>query len=482
MMMQLALHYAQSIGCVAKTACSTVAAVRAGVGRLARLKRFDRQFAPSTGTTIDTNVCPRVTTARLYNGTRPPLGDALVPKGFSLRRVVRSSLFWLLPALALAGCDRAPQTTAQAVAPLVGVMTVEARDVPVTGTFVGQTSGSRAVQVRAQVSGILVSRDYDEGSFVKKGQLLFRIEPDTYKAALEQAEGAVGQAQAAFTQAQRNLRRIRALSKQNAVSQSDLDNAEASYDSAKADLFAAKAARDKAKIELDYAYVMSPIDGYASQENFSVGNLVSAGSSSESLLTVVNQVNPIYANFAIPSPKYMRMRTLIAQGRLSMDNIQAHIALADGSVYPQAGAVQFIDKAVNPNTSVVSSRAIFANPDLFVLPGQFVRVTISGPVLRKAMLIPQKAVIQTGQGSVLMVVTPEGKAEARPVRLSDALGEDWLLEEGLTSGERIVVEGTNKVVPGSPVRIDPALSPTPSREADLLSPPTAHSDMKTQEN
>ena len=400
----------------------------------------------------------------------------------ALSRAFGSGLFCLLLILpVVTGCDRTPQASSQAVAPLVGVMTIEARDVPVTGTFVGQTAGSRAVQVRAQVSGILVSRDYDEGSFVKKGQLLFRIEPDTYKAALEQAEGAVGQAQAAFTQAQRNLRRIRTLSRQNAVSQSDLDSAEAAYDSSKADLFAAKAARDKAKIELDYAYVTSPIDGYASQENFSVGNLVSAGNSSESLLTVVNQVNPIYANFAIPSPNYMRMRTLVAQGRLSLDTIQAHIALADGSVYPQAGKVQFIDKAVNPNTSVVSSRAIFVNPDLFVLPGQFVRVTISGPVLRNAMLIPQKAVVQTQQGSVLMVVTPEGTVEARPVRLSDALGEDWLLEEGLTSGERIVVEGTNKVMPGVRVRIDPALSPTPSTRADLLSP-LAERDMKKQEN
>ncbi len=441
-MMQLALCCAQYIGHVTRAVCPAAPPARPGDRRTVR-QNWINHFSQAVGVRL---------------------------------------IWLLLPLLAVTGCDRAPKTASEAVAPLVGVMTIEARDVPVTGTFVGQTSGSRAVQVRAQVSGILVSRDYDEGSFVKQGQLLFRIEPDTYKAALEQAEGAVGQAQAAFTQAQRNLRRIRTLSRQNAVSQSDLDSAEASYDSTKADLFAAKAARDRAKIELDYAYVRSPIDGYASQENFSVGNLVSAGSSSESLLTIVNQVNPIYANFAIPSPNYMRMRTLVAQGRLSLDNIKAHIALADGSTYLQAGNVQFIDKAVNPNTSVVSSRAIFANPDLFVLPGQFVRVTISGPVLRKAMLIPQKAVVQTQKGSVLMVVTPEGVVEARPVRLSDALGEDWLLEEGLTSGERIVVEGTNKVMPGVRVRIDPTLSPKPSTQADLLSPLADRSDTKTQEN
>ncbi len=370
------------------------------------------------------------------------------------------------------GCEE-KRKEVKATSPLVGVMTIEARDVPVTGTFVGQTQGSKSVQIRAQVSGILVSRDYEEGAFVKEGQLLFRIEPDTYKTALEQAQGAMGQARANYIQAQRNARRIKNLYTQNAVSQSDRDNAVAAFEIAKADLFAAEAAVKEAQIRLDYAYVKSPVPGYASQENFSVGNLVSAGNSAESLLTVVNQVDPIYANFSIPSPNYMRMRVLERQGRLKMDDVRARITLSDESEYPQDGRVIFIDKAVNPNTSVISSRAIFENPELFVLPGQFVRVTITGPMLLKAILVPQKAVIQTQQGSVVMVVNPDGKVESRPVVLSDNLGESWLVEKGLKSGERIIVDGSNKVTSGQLVRIDAARSSLPpDNEADLLSTPS----------
>ena len=368
------------------------------------------------------------------------------------------------------GCDQKPQSTAVRPAPLVSTMVVQARDVPVTGYFVGQTEGSRSVELRAQVSGILVSRNYEEGSYVQKGTLMFEIEPDTYKAALAQAEGALAQVRARYTQAQQDLNRMRPLYAQNAVSRRDLDGAQAAFDAAKADLVSAQAAVDEANIKLSYAYVIAPIDGYAGQEQRSVGNLINAASPSESLLTVVNQVDPIYANFSIPSPKLMRMRTLLAQKRLSTDNVYAKITLADGSEYPREGRVTFIDKAVSPDTSVVAARAEFPNPKLFVLPGQFVRISIYGPKLLNVILVPQKAVIQTQKGSMVVVVGKDNIAEMRPVVLSDMLGDVFLLEEGLTSGERIVIEGANKAIPGQPVRIDEASSnPELSHEADLLS-------------
>lgn len=357
-----------------------------------------------------------------------------------------------------------------APAPLVEVMTVTARNVPVSDSFVGQTEGSRAVEVRAQVSGILVSRHYDEGGYVKEGDLLFEIEPDTYRAALEKAQGAMAQAQAKYTQARQDLDRILPLYAKNAVSRRDRDMAQADFNAAKADLDSAKAAVTEAQIQLNYAYVKSPVNGYAGKEYRTVGNLLTAGSGNASLLTVVNQVDPIYANFSIPSPKYMRMRTLAAQGRLRMENMQARIALADNSVYPVAGRITFVDKAVNPGTSVVEARAEFENKDLFVLPGQFVRVTISGATLVDAVLIPQKAVLQTQKGTMVIVVGENDTAEIRPVVLSDNLGNDYLLESGLKPGERIVVEGTNKAVPGKPVRI---AAPTGSGQTGATPTPAA---------
>ena len=370
----------------------------------------------------------------------------------------------MLTATLLAGCSSEPPAQGAMPAPLVEVMTVEAKDEPVSYEFVGQTEGSRAVEVRAQVSGLLVRRAYEEGASVTKGQLLFEIDPDTYKAALEQAQGGMAQVQARYVQAKQELDRILPLYAKNAVSQRDRDTAQGAFNGAKADLDAARALVDEARIKLGYAYVTSPVNGYAGKEYRSVGNLIAAGSPSESLLTVVNQVDPMYANFALPSPFYMRMRTLHSQKRLSSLAPVAHITLADNSRYPTPGKITFIDKAVNPGTSVISARAEFPNPDLFVLPGQFVRVTLSGLFLKDAILVPQKAVIQTQSGPVVVVVNKDDKAEMRPVRLSDNVGNSFLLEEGLTSGERIVVEGTNKAVPGQPVRIAKPEAPKAPKE------------------
>lgn len=371
--------------------------------------------------------------------------------------------FGVTALLLASGCDADKKKEAAALPPpLVGVMAVQARDVPISLTYVGQTEGSRAVEVRAQVSGILMKRAYKEGQYVKQGDLLFEIEPDTYRAAVQQAKGVMAQAQAKFTQARQDLNRVRPLYARNAVSQKDRDDAQAAFNSAKADLDAAKAALNEAEIKLGYAFVTAPVSGYASQEYRTVGNLITAGSQDGSLLTVVNQVDPIYANFSVPSPQFMRLRALAAQKRLVEDGVTARISLADGTVYGRQGTITFIDKQVNPGTSVVASRAEFENPDLFVLPGQFVRVTISGLVLKNAILIPQQAVIQTQKGSMVVVVGKDGKAEMRPVDLGDNYGDSFLLNKGLEPGERIVIEGGNKAVPGQPVRVEEVKAPQPA--------------------
>lgn len=373
---------------------------------------------------------------------------------FSMNKLFQGVITMMLAVMPLVGCSSEPPAQGTMPPPLVEVMTIEAKDEPVTYEFVGQTEGSRAVEVRAQVSGLLMKRAYEEGATVTKGQLLFEIEPDTYKAALDQALGAMAQVQSRYTQAKQDLDRVLPLYAKNAVSQRDRDTAQAAFNGAKADMDAAKAAVDEARIKLNYAYVVSPVSGYAGKEYRSVGNLIAAGSPTESLLTVVNQVDPMYANFSLSSPFFMRMRTLHAQGRLSTLDPVVHITLADNSRYPTPGKLTFIDKAVNPGTSVISARAEFPNPDLFVLPGQFVRVTLSNLFLKNAILVPQKAIIQTQKGAMVIIVDKDNKAQMRPVRLSDNIGNNYLLEEGLTSGERIIVEGTNKAIPGQPVRID----------------------------
>lgn len=371
-----------------------------------------------------------------------------------MKRVV--CVFWLIfggATFLAAGCSSdkaAPQARPQAS---VGVMTVQARDTPIFPTYVGQTEGSQAVEVRAQVSGILTSRTYEEGRRVEQGQLLFTIEPDTYKANLAQAEGVQAQAQAKFVQAKQDLDRIRPLYAKNAVSQRDRDQAQAAYNAAKADLDSARAAVDDAKIKLGYAYVTAPVSGFTSKEYRSVGNLITAGAGNESRLTVINKIDPIYANFSIPSPDYMHMQVLHSQGRLRFDKQEAALDLADGSRYPLPGAINFVDKQVNPGTSVVAARAEFPNTDHLVLPGQFVRVTISGPVLVNAILIPQQAVLQTQKGSMVVVVGENDIAEMRPVKLGQTYGGDFLVDDGLKPGERIVIEGTNKAQPGQPVHI-----------------------------
>lgn len=357
------------------------------------------------------------------------------PVGTPLSLMV--SVCTLFALLLVGGCKSEEKgRTASLPPPLVGVMTVEERNVPVSFTYAGQTEGSRAVEVRAQVSGILMRRAYDEGQYVKQGQLLFEIEPDTYRAALRQANGVMEQAQAKFTQARQNLNRVLPLYKKNAVSQKDRDDAQAAYDSAKADLDSAKAAVSEAEIKLSHAYVTAPVAGFASREYRTVGNLITAGSQDGSLLTVVNQNDPIYANFAIPSPQFMRLRALQEQGRLKSDGTVAEITLADGTVYQTKGVITFIDKQVNTNTSVVAARAEFVNPDLFVLPGQFVRVTLSGMELVNAILIPQQAVIQTQKGSMVVVIGEGDKAEMRPVDLGDNYGDSFLLNKGVKAGER----------------------------------------------
>jgi len=370
-------------------------------------------------------------------------------KRMNIRLLRFFSLFCLALGLLAACSDGSKPAPAP---PLVKVWEVTQGDASYPGQYQGQTQGSRAAQVVARVQGVIQKRVYEEGGMVDAGELLFQLEPDTYKAAVENARGALAQAEAQFDRANREWDRIRPLYAKNAVSQKDRDNALSDYNAAQANVVAAKAALRTAQINLDYCSVLSPVRGLAGKEAYTAGNFVTTGQ----VLTTVNQVDPIHVNFYAPSTFVMRLKQLEQEGRLSMprEGFHARIRLLNGIMYQRAGRVSFVDKQVDPATGAVRMRAEFPNPEGMVLPGQFVRVFIDGAMLKNAILIPQKAVLQTQRGDLVMVVTGENTIEARPVQIADAIEKNFLVEKGLAAGERIVLEGILKARPGQPVRID----------------------------
>ena len=323
----------------------------------------------------------------------------------------------------------------------VGIFTVKAQDTPWPAEFQAQASGSRSVEVRARVQGIIEKRLYEEGSFVKAGQLLFQIERDQYEAQVQQAE-------AQLDSATREWKRVRPLYEKNAVSQKDRDNARAAYDSARAEL-------RQARINLDYCQVVAPVSGYSSKENYTVGNLVSMNS----LLTYVNQTDPMNIDFSIAAPNHMRRRQLELAGRLRRpeNNVYtARLRLLDGSMYEGTGEVNFIDSQVQADTGVIKARASFANSKNEIMPGQYVRIYMDGDVLTDAILIPQTAVMVTQKGTFVMVVDSNNMVSSRAVKVSDSIGDSYLVDEGLKDGERIVSTGLLKARPGSKVSELPA--------------------------
>lgn len=318
----------------------------------------------------------------------------------------------------------------------VGIFTVRAQDTPWPAEFQAQASGSRSVEVRARVQGIIEKRLYEEGTFVKAGQQLFQIERDQYEALVQQAE-------AQLDSAAREWKRVRPLYEKNAVSQKERDNARAAYDSARATL-------REAKINLDYCQVVAPVSGYSSKENFTVGNLVSLNS----LLTYVNQTDPMNIDFSIAAPNHMRRRQLELAGRLRRPENNAYSArlrLLDGSMYDGTGEVNFIDSQVQADTGVIKARASFANSKNEIMPGQYVRIYMDGDVLTDAILIPQSAVMITQKGTFVMVVDSRNIVSPRAVKISDSIGDSYLVDEGLKDGERIVSTGLLKARPGSKV-------------------------------
>jgi len=359
----------------------------------------------------------------------------------------------------LSGCatDSSGQETSAKAPPPPEIVayTVKRADIPLHMAYMGQTAGSREVQVRARVGGILLRRNYEEGQPVRQGELMFEIDPAPYQAALEQAKGALGQTEATLVQAERDAKRMETLYKGDVVAKKDYDDARTTQDSAKAAVEAARGKVREASLNLEWTKVTAPISGLTSKETKSEGSLISTTSDS-SLLTTINRVDPLYVNFSMSGPEMLRLRKDLAAGKVVIGaggDYVVRLVLPDGSVYKEPGRINFTDTQVDATTGVVKVRAEFKNPDGSVLPGQFVRVRLEGAHYKDALAVPQGAVLNTQQGAMVWVLDAANKVSPRPIVLGQSVGNDYLVDKGLINGDRIVAEGIIKVRPGMIVRV-----------------------------
>jgi len=365
-----------------------------------------------------------------------------------------------LPALVLSTLFspllQAAETGQQMPPPEVVVEEVRVESLPLQFEYPARTAGYREVQVRAQVSGILQERTYQEGSQVKQGQVLFRIDPRPYQAALARAKGALAQEQARYRQTERDLKRIRELQQKGFASESELDNAISNFEQSKANIEAARAEVQSKQIDLDYTTVEAPISGITSKETVSEGSLMVAGDPNASLLTQITQLDPIYVNFAAPDREMADLRSGLQSGSLVREGDQqmsVEIKFGDGSSYPLAGKVDFTDSLIDRGTGTVSSRAVVPNPDQVLMPGQFVRVVVKGISKPNAVTVPERAIAQGPNGTFVYVVDEQGLARARPVTTAHTAEGRWVVESGIAAGDRVIVEGLPKVRPNSPVKV-----------------------------
>ena len=349
--------------------------------------------------------------------------------------------------------------------PEVTVVTVQPKSMPLTFEYVGQTAGSREVEVRARVTGILLKRNFEEGAWVKQGQSLFSIDPAPYEATAARAEADVGAAEARLEQARRNAARLKPLYAEKAVSQKDYDDAVSGEQIGAADLKAARARLAEAKLNLGYTKVEAPVAGVTTRALRSEGSLVSGP---DVLLTTVVQVNPMWVNFGMPDNEQQRLQKEAQSGAVKLPrNFEVELRLADGSVYPHAGKVDFADVRISPATGTRESRAEVPNPQGALRPGQFVRVVLKGASIPNAVTVPQRAVLEGPQGKFVYVVDEKSTAQARPVQAGQWSGDQWIITSGLKGGERVIVDGLMKLGPGAPVKIaeaKPVEKPQPKKK------------------
>lgn len=361
--------------------------------------------------------------------------------------------FIIISAALLAGCNDQGETQAHPTEPQVTVHVVESAPLAVTTELPGRTSAFRIAEVRPQVSGIVLKRNFTEGSDVEAGQSLYQIDPATYQADYDSAKGELAKSEAAAAITHLTVKRYVPLVGTKYISQQEYDQAIADARQADASVIAAKAAVESARINLAYTKVTSPISGRIGKSSVTEGALVTNGQATA--LATVQQLDPIYVDVTQSSNDFMRLKQSIAQGSLHKDNTSSTVELVmeNGQSYPLKGTLQFSDVTVDESTGSITLRAVFPNPQHTLLPGMFVRARVDEGVQPNAILVPQQGVTRTPRGdATVMVVNDKSQAETRPVVAVQAIGDKWLISEGLQSGDKVIVSGLQKARPGVQVK------------------------------
>ena len=355
--------------------------------------------------------------------------------------------------MALAGCKEEDKTQQASQVPAVDVVQVAPQDIPLAFEFAARAQGSKETEVRARVGGILLKRNYVEGSRVEEGQLLFEIDPAQYAIELDKAKANLIDAEATLSQAESQWNRIEKLHKEGYASGKDYDSTKAAYDSAKAAAMLAKANLDAAQLNLDYTKVTAPISGITSMETQSEGSLISS-TGDASLLTHITQLDPIYVIFSASENEILSLTNMVDRGLIKYPDtkakeIKAKVKFGDDTVYNKEGEINFINPTVDEKTGTIKLRAVFPNPEGRIRPGQFLRLLMEGLVRINALVVPQEAVMQGPNGTFVYRVNANNVIESVSVQ-AGLMTKDggWIIDEGLKPGDKIITGGIMKLRPG----------------------------------
>ncbi|ANC39114.1 MAG: efflux RND transporter periplasmic adaptor subunit [Hafnia alvei] len=374
--------------------------------------------------------------------------------------------------LLLTGCNDENEQKGQQSAPEVGVVTLKAEPLNVTTELPGRTSAYRIAEVRPQVGGIILKRNFVEGSDIQAGSSLYQIDPATYQAAYDSARGDLAKAEAAANIAHLTVNRYKTLVGTKYISQQEYDTAVADARQADAAVTAAKAAVETARINLAYTKVTSPISGRIGKSSVTEGALVT--SNQANALATVQQLDPIYVDVTQSSNDFLRLKEELANGTLEQEGgkAKAELVLENGQVYAQKGSLEFSDVTVDESTGSITIRAVFPNPKGDLLPGMFVRARLDEGIKNNALLVPQQGVTRNPRGeATVMLVGADNKVENRTVTAAQAIGDKWLVTGGLKSGDKVIVTGLQKVRPGVQVKVEEASAGNASTKDAAASEP-----------
>ncbi|HEY1234680.1 MAG TPA: efflux RND transporter periplasmic adaptor subunit [Candidatus Binatia bacterium] len=378
-------------------------------------------------------------------------------------RVWAAALVLLVNLVASGGCSK--EEPPPPPPPEVTVTEAMQKDVPIYIELVGSTLGSEDVEIRARVEGYLVSMNFTEGSFVKKGQVLYKIDPQPFQAALSQAQANLSTAKARLDKTNNDVARYKPLAAEKAVSQQELDNALSAQEAARFQVTAYDAVVDKAKLDLAYTTITAPVGGLIGTTQKKVGSLV--GRNENTLLNTISQINPILFRCSIAEAEYLRLARAGTDPKGYEKQFGVELILADGTVHPYKGRLDSIERAIDPTTGTLTGQFSFPNPERILRPNQYGKARFVIDVKHDAVVVPQRAVQEVQGLYTVMVVKPDGTVEQRMAKAGDRVGNDWVIESGVKPGEKVIVEGVQKVRPGIKVnaKLEKNSPPAPGGEA-----------------